>query len=391
LKHTNSDILNSLFPAAENLGFDEGFAASLGELGEPDCLPARVTAVHRGSYRVLLPAEIPGGGCGLVEREAHASGRLLHLAGSPAELPAVGDWAAARLDRSAGNGGAGEAAVTLLALLPRRSAFARKEAGLRPKAQVLAANVDTAFIVCAAGHDWNPRRIERFLALAWEAGVNPVIVITKADIASDPVALVAEAETLSFGTPVALVCAPEGRGLDALEGFLQPGRTVVLLGSSGAGKSTLLNALAGVEVASTGPVRVDDERGRHTTTHRELFALPSGALVIDTPGLREVQLWASEEAVDAAYEEVEALAAECRFRDCSHEAEPGCAVRAALETGELDPGRYAGWKKLRREVAFLERKDDVNLARAEADRWRAINKSMRGYSKERRSIQGSAR
>jgi len=391
LKYTNSDIINSLFPAAETIGFDEGFAASFREVGEPDCFPARVAAVHRGSYRVLLPGEVAGGGPGLVEREAHASGRLLHLAGSPAELPAVGDWAAARLDASAGSSGTGEAAVTLLALLPRRSAFARKEAGLRPKAQVLAANVDTAFIVGAAGRDWNPRRIERFLALAWEAGVNPVIVITKADIAPDPASLVAEAETLSFGTTVALVCAPEGRGLDALEGFLRPGRTVVLLGSSGAGKSTLLNALAGVEVASTGPVRVDDERGRHTTTHRELFALPSGALVIDTPGLREVQLWASEEAVDAAYEEVEALAAQCRFRDCAHGEEPGCAVRAALETGELDPGRYAGWRKLRREVAFLERKDDVNLARAQADRWRAINKSMRGYSKERRSIQGSSR
>jgi ribosome biogenesis GTPase len=261
---------------------------------------------------------------------------------------------------------------------------------------VLAANVDTAFIVCAAGRNWSPRRTERYLTLAWEAGVDPVIVITKADLSEDPEALLAEAAAISADGPCVAVSALEGRGLEGLAPFLGRGRTVVLLGSSGAGKSTLLNALAGKVLAATKAVREGDERGRHTTTHRELFRLPdrspgAGALVIDTPGLREVQLWAGEEAVESAFADVEALAAACRFRDCSHEAEPGCAVRAALQSGGLGHARYASYRKQLREVAHLERKDDLNLKRAEAERWRAINKSMRGYTKERRSIQGKSR
>jgi ribosome biogenesis GTPase len=298
-------------------------------------------------------------------------------------MPAVGDWVLLRPSEG------GPAFVT--AILPRRSAFARRAPGKAVEAQVLAANVDSAFILCAAGRDWNPRRIERYLALAWEASVNPVIVVTKADMVEDAGALLAEAEAVSLGGPCFAVSALHGDGLEALSKHLEPGRTVVLLGSSGAGKSTLLNALAGRARAAPKEVSEADERGRHTTTHRELFALPSGALVIDTPGLREVQLWVGEEAIESSFSDIETLAAACRFRDCSHGAEPGCAVREALESGRLDGARHASWRKLGREVAFLERRDDLNLARANADRWRAINKSMRGYSKERRSLQGKSR
>jgi ribosome biogenesis GTPase len=262
--------------------------------------------------------------------------------------------------------------------------------------------VDTAFIVAAADQRWSARRIERYVTLACEAGVEPVVVITKADKAADGEALLREALSLipesahraSAGADrrsAVLVCAPEGRGLEGLEPWLKPGKTVVLLGSSGAGKSTLLNALAGTTLAATQAVRSDDDRGRHTTTHRQLYRLPSGALVIDSPGLREIQVLAGEEALATAFADVEEIALRCRFRDCRHQKEPGCAIREALEKGELDEGRYAGWKKLQREVAFLAAREDPNEARAQENRWKVINKSMRGYSKERRSIQGRAR
>ncbi|HET7839940.1 MAG TPA: ribosome small subunit-dependent GTPase A, partial [Rectinemataceae bacterium] len=192
------------------------------------------------------------------------------------------------------------------------------------------------------------------------------------------------------GLPCVAICAPEGRGLASLSPWLEPGRTIVLLGSSGAGKSTLLNALAGRRLAETREVREDDQRGRHTTSHRQLYRLDSGALVIDTPGLREVQLWAEEATVDAVYAEIEGQAELCRFRDCSHENEPGCAVRAALETGEIERGRYEGWRKLRAELRFLRAREDPALRKANAEKWKTINKAMRGYSKERRASAGKS-
>jgi ribosome biogenesis GTPase / thiamine phosphate phosphatase len=227
--------------------------------------------------------------------------------------------------------------------------------------------------------------------VAWGWGAEPSVVISKVDLAEDPDELEAEAESIAIGARCFLVCAPEGRGLEALRRSLGAGRTVVLLGSSGAGKSTLLNALAGGELARTNAVRADDQRGRHTTTSRQLYRLPSGGMVIDTPGLRELQLWADEESVMAAFPDIEALAAACRFRDCSHEAEPGCAVRAAIGTGALDPERYESWRKLSREAAFLRTRIDPEARREEERKWKVINKSMRGYSKERRALQGRAR
>jgi ribosome biogenesis GTPase len=386
-----------------DFGFDDDFMRDYLTIAAPDELPARVVEVQRGLYGLVL-----NGDQGVASVDATVSGRLLHEAASGSPLPAVGDWVVVRRDEGPGG------AASIRAVLPRRSAFVRRDPGdkeERIEAQVLAANVDTAFIVAAADQRWSARRIERYVTLACEAGVEPVIVITKADMAADGEALLREAESLIPGAahrvtgsaawtgdgaaPAArsavLVCAPEGRGLEGLEPWLRPGRTVVLLGSSGAGKSTLLNALAGTTLAATQAVRSDDDRGRHTTTHRQLYRLPSGALVIDSPGLREIQVLAGEEALATAFSDVEEIALRCRFRDCRHEKEPGCAVREALETGELDEGRYAGWKKLRREVAFLAAREDPNEARAQENRWKVINKSMRGYSKERRSIQGRAR
>lgn len=370
------------FGALASIGFG---AERRGDLLNRDALiPARITAVHRDRCAAWTAR-----GGGLVDMHLRLSPALSDPEGPASSRPAVGDWVLARpVEGLDGREGLTGLAV---AILPRRGILARKEAGLRQQLQVLAANVDLALIVAAAGRDFNPRRIERYLALAWEGEVNPLIVLTKMDLAEDPGALVAEAEALAFGVPVIPTSSVSGEGLEALAARMGPGGSSALLGSSGAGKSSLLNALAGYKLADTGEVREDDQRGRHTTTHRELFALASGALVIDTPGLREIQLWAEGEAVDGAFADIEELAASCRFRDCSHQEEPGCAVRAALEEGSLDAGRHASWRKLRREVAWLDRREDASLARAERERWRAINQSMRGYTKERRSIQGSSR
>ena len=369
--------------ALRDFGFDDSFLRDYSQRAETGDLPARVVEVQRGRYGAITRG-IDGG---LVEIEAIASGRLSYETASGAELPAVGDWVVVRANPN------GPAAIK--SVLPRKTVFKRKAPGDaeydRVEAQVLAANVDTAFIVTAAGHDFNLRRIERYLALARESGVEPVLVVTKSDLAEDPDSLVAQANALGRGLSCFGVCAPEGKGLERFAPWLEPGRTIVLLGSSGAGKSTLLNALADEKLAKTKEVRADDQRGRHTTTHRELFKLASGALIIDSPGMRELQLWASEETVDASFEDIAELAAACRFGDCAHAAEPGCAVRAALESGELSAARYASYKKLMREAAYLAMREDSSLERAEAQKWKAINKSMRGYSKERRSIQGKSR
>jgi len=381
------DITKEGPTALASIGLDDRLADVIRALSDRhgNCLPARIAAVHRDRYAGLAAG--PGGS--LAEMHLKLPASMSGPDSPPSMRPAVGDWVLARpvpgLDGREGPAG------MIVEILPRRGIFARKEAGLRQEAQVLAANIDTALVVAAAGHDFNPRRIERYLALAWEGETKPILVIAKIDLAENPDLLIAEAETLAVGSPVVVTSALRGSGIDRLEELLSPGSTSVLLGSSGAGKSSLLNCLAGKRIAATGAVREDDQRGRHTTTRRELFPLASGALVIDTPGMRELQLWAEEEAIDETFPDIEELAASCRFRDCSHEEEPGCAVRAALEEGRLDPGRHASWRKLRREVAWLGRREDASLMRMERDKWKSINQSMRGYTKERRSIQGSAR
>jgi ribosome biogenesis GTPase / thiamine phosphate phosphatase len=358
------------------LGFDPAFEAAFKMAAQEGDVPGRVIEEQRDRFTVLLPGE-----SGLPREEAAmAAPSLGRAASSASELPAVGDWAVVKARR-------GELRV-IREILPRRSAFMRKAPGDvshdRVDAQVVAANVDYAFIVAAAGRDWNPRRVERYIALARAARTEPVLVLAKADLAADPAALLAEAAAAAPGLRVALVCAPEGRGLEELAFALAPGRTVVLLGSSGAGKSTLLNALAGSVLAKTGEVREDDQRGRHTTSDRHLYRLASGALVIDTPGMRELQLWADEGDVNAAFPEIEALAGSCRFRDCRHGEEPGCAVRAALEAGSLDGGRYQGWRKLTKEASFLRTKEDHAAKDAEKRRWKSIAKAQRSFEKRRR-------
>jgi ribosome biogenesis GTPase / thiamine phosphate phosphatase len=325
---------------------------------------ARVAREDRDRY-VVLDASGP--------HAAVLAGRLRHDAGSQADRPAVGDWVAVRLE--------GDSPAVITAVLPRTSAFVRKVAGDTTESQVVAANVDTVFLVSGLDGDLNPRRIERYLAAAWESGALPVIVLNKADVADDLEARIAEVEGVAAGTAVVAIAAREGVGLDALAPWLRPGRTVALIGSSGVGKSTLVNALLGEERLETSEVREDDSRGRHTTTHRELVQLPSGALLLDTPGMRELQLWGDEAGLDGAFPEIAELAAACRFRDCSHESEPGCAVLAAAADGSLEIARLESWRKLQRELRWLATRQDARLRAEEEAKWKAIHKSMKHHPK----------
>jgi ribosome biogenesis GTPase len=316
--------------------------------------PARVAAQHRGGYVVYTE-------CG--ERPAEVAGRLRHVAATAANLPAVGDWVAVEDGPSA-------AAATIHDVLERSTVFSRKTAGEEAAEQVVAANVDVVFLVSAFGEDLNVRRIERYLASGWESGAQPVIVLNKSDLADDlaGAGAVAEVEAVAFGVPVHVISCLDGAGMDELEPYFSGNRTVALLGSSGVGKSSLLNRLLGWERQDVQTLR-GDGKGRHTTTYRELVPLATGGLVLDTPGMRELGLWSAEAGVDETFSDLAELAAGCRFTDCAHESEPGCAVRAAIVDGRLAQERLSSYRKLQRELERLELKTDPR-ARAEVRRRR---------------------
>ena len=331
----------------ETLGWDSAWEAVRATLAYHDCEPARVATQHRGGY-VLFTED--------GERAAEVSGRFRHDTHVPADFPAVGDWV---LQRDG----------VIHALLPRRTAFSRKT-NLGPiEEQVAAANVDVVFVVAALDAEPNLRRIERYVTVAYESGAAPVLLLSKADLCADLGAAVMAVEAVVPGTPVHAVSARTGDGLAILDTYCRPGRTAVFLGPSGVGKTTLLNVLTGTERA-TAAVR-EDGRGRHTTTQRELVLIDGRGIVIDTPGMRELQLWDADAGLSAVFADIQALAAECRFADCAHGAEPGCAIRAALDTGRLDAARYAGYRKLGREEAFISSKRDAQ-ARVEQKRQRKI-------------------
>lgn len=353
--------------------FETAFHAALAPLGDPRLVPARVTAQHRGRWIVAHAA-----GDALAEDGAVVAGRLRHEAADARALPAVGDWVAIVPPAAGGD-------AVIAHLLPRRTAFVRK-AAFEIAPQVVAANVDVALVVdpLAPGASRpNARRLERYVALAWESGALPVVVLTKADLCDDVDGAVAAARAAAPGADVVALSSATGANVDALDALLRPGRTAVLLGPSGAGKSTLANRLLGADLLATRAVRADG-KGRHTTTHRELFRLAAGALLVDTPGMRELALWDADAGLDGAFADVLALAADCRFRDCGHDGEPGCAVRAALDDGRLDAARVAHWRALRRELAHLERQQDAHARRAHDARQRALDRAGWEHIRQKR-------
>jgi ribosome biogenesis GTPase / thiamine phosphate phosphatase len=351
----------------EALGWDDQRSEEFEQYRADGLLPARVAVQHRGAWDVLAEAG---------QLRCDVPGRLAHEAATNAELPVVGDWVAVD-SRPA------EQAGTIRAVLPRRTKFSRKTAWQAAEEQVLCANVDVVFVVTSLNEDFNLRRIERYLTLAWESGAQPVIVLTKADLHPKPELAVAEAESVAFGVPVHAVSVPRAQGLDEIRGHLRRGVTAVLLGSSGVGKSTLVNALAGNELLATQEIR-GDGRGRHTTTRRQLVLLPDGGLVIDTPGLRELQLWEAEEGLEEAFEDVVELETQCRFSDCRHETEPGCAIQAALADGRLSAERWESFRKLERELEHLERRLDKRAQAEARRRWRAISLEVRRSGRTRK-------
>jgi ribosome biogenesis GTPase len=343
--------------ALEALGWDDEREPAFEPERARGLEPARVVAQHRGAWDVRTAGE---------ERLATLGGRLRYEALVGSDLPAVGDWV-------------GVAGTQIQVVLPRRQSLIRRAADSDAVEQVLAANVETVVIVTSANRDFNLRRLERLVALAWESGGEPVVVVSKADLVSDVGDFVAQVESVAPGVPVLGVSVPTGLGLPALRAHLRPGRTVAFVGSSGVGKSTLINTLAGSEIIRTAEIREDDARGRHTTTGRELHVLDDGWLLVDTPGIREVGLWATGDGLERTFGDIAELAAGCRFTDCRHEHEPGCAVRQAIHDGRLERSRLAAHRKLEREVTRVERARDPRARAEEARRWRAIQKSVNAH------------
>lgn len=346
------------------LGWSEDLALSFAPFAAQ---PLQVGRVAR-QYKQLYTLYTEGG-----ELAAEISGKFRYQIESTEDLPCVGDWVVISVSKSQ--------TATIQHLLPRRTLFSRKVAGATIDIQLIAANLDSVFLVCGLDDDFNLRRIERYLVMIWESGARPIIVLNKVDIGEQIEQRLLDLEAIAVGIPIIQISALHDQGLDELSSWLQPGQTVALVGSSGVGKSTLTNQLVGEHIQAVQAVRADDSRGRHTTTSRQLICLPSGAIVIDTPGLRELQLWTAQTGVSTAFNEIEALAGHCRFRDCQHQQEPGCAVQAALANGQLEVQRLHSYQKLCKEEAYLHRKQDQKAQINTKARWKQITKSMRQRDK----------
>jgi ribosome biogenesis GTPase / thiamine phosphate phosphatase len=350
----------------EKYGWNDRFAAAFAEIAAAGRIPARVVLEHTHIYRVAIEDG---------ETLARVSGRLRHRAGIRSEFPAVGDWVA--LEPVAD----GDARIH--ALLPRVSRFSRRAAGDATEEQVVAANIDVVFLVGGLDRDFNPRRLERYLVVAWESGATPVILLNKADLVDAPEQYADQVRAIAPGVDVHALSARDPQTLDVVRQYLSVGRTAALLGSSGVGKSTIVNRLVGFDLLRTQDVRLTDHRGRHTSTARQLVLLDSGGILIDTPGMRELQLWESGDALGDTFADIVSTAASCRFRDCRHLQEPGCAVRAAVASGTVPAARLESFHKLAAEREHQERQLDARALIEDKRNARVMGKALRKRLKEK--------
>jgi ribosome biogenesis GTPase / thiamine phosphate phosphatase len=350
----------------EQLGWNDYFNSAFSAVTEPDLIPARIRKVERGHFCTVTSEG---------EYIAVLSGSLRHNTFDENDFVVIGDWVLLTLQT--------QGPCVIEHVLPRTTFLSRKESGVTSRVQPIAANIDTLFILFPMADDFNPRRIERYIVMALNAKIRPVVLLTKADLYEDMDFFIRQATTVSAGYPVIAVSAYTTFGLSELPPFLRSGTTAVLMGPSGAGKSSLLNALLGETLQREGAVRESDGRGRHTTTSREFFAVPDGALVVDTPGIRELALLADSSMVSTGFDDIDHLSLQCRFKDCKHEAEPGCAVLQAIESGTLEPGRLAGFRKLMKEARFIASRTDARIREEEKRKWKQIGKLQRELKKDK--------
>ncbi len=349
-------------------GWDDFFETNFKTYAGSGYTCGRVALEHKNFFRVYTQDG---------EVLAEISGKLRHEAVNRGDLPAVGDWVVIRL-RPEGD------RVTIHAVLPRRTSFVRKIAGSRTEEQIIGANIDTVFLLSSLNQDFSVRRIERYLIIAWESGANPIIVLSKSDLCDRVADRISEVQAVARGVPVHAISVVTGLGLEDVAQYFKRGQTGALLGSSGVGKSTLINHLAGDDHLKVQTVREHDDRGRHTTTHRELILLPRGGLVLDTPGMRELQLWDGDESLQLVFEDIEALAEKCFFGDCRHQDEPRCAVREALGAGTIDTGRYESYEKLQKELKYLARKKDKLTEIVEKKKWKKLSRLASERARQKR-------
>lgn len=350
----------------EPYGWNEFFANSFAPFAAQGYGVGRVAVQHKTQYELYTAHG---------EIRAETTGKMQYEARSKDDLPVVGDWVVTRpRDKEV---------VTIFDILPRKSKFSRKAAGKKTEEQTVATNIDAVFLVMGLDGDYNLRRLERYLVVAWESGAAPVVLLNKVDLCVDIAGVIQEVDSIALGVPIIVMSALNDQGLDELLSHIKKGTTGALLGSSGVGKSTIINHLLGTEMQKTRTVRENDARGRHTTTRRELILLPTGGLLMDTPGMRELQIWGGDEGLKDAFDDIAAFAQQCRFRDCQHGPEPGCAVQEAIESGTLAPARFESYLKFQKEIAYLHRKEDKAAELQEKERWKKIHVAQKKFYKKR--------